>query len=523
MKMENTKRKSVAFRAIGVILATWALAAGAVSLAWANPQHDLEVVLNGTRRQAVKELDKQGLKLVLNEQMETVTLEGWSTKALTPQQADALLRQFGVRVVENAAEGTAEYIVPNNVGRAGILEGEVYMRLHGKVYKGLTLKGYGGNTVHGQDVQTMGSLEAAESIRDMEVSTILAESKVDTYVGVISVERPAAVGRYGGSATPKSNYVRLSRTALRMEDLIRVSPQDLPKLVDYLSNLMKDELGRKLSLPEFHEWLVKQTGDLLARKDYIRFQHASITDSNLGIGEMVDLGDEGGGLKLPGEYQPQNVGRGGWQKGFKDITRKVHDNFVKADPSLRSVDFDKFFDDAYSQRIEQLRSFDAARVNLNRATELELTKIGFTPAEAVEIVKYNLGAADGIIDPFEVRTIKTITRDVSSLLDRVTTDFVRLSDGSQLGAYYLRNVGGADGVRAILEEARAFMKKNGISLTRQPNGAIAGQTAALEAELGRLALQQAQRLGFERVAGANGLTNLSRFIARQALEVIVRR
>ncbi|MGK5083150.1 hypothetical protein WDW37_07570 [Bdellovibrionota bacterium FG-1] len=494
------------------------------AFASADPEHELQRILNGTKRQPVKQLDRTGLKLVLNEQIEGVTLEGWSTRQLTPVQADALFAQFGIRVVSDPATGTSSYIVADNVGRAGILEGDIYLKMNGKIYKGLTLKGYGGNTVHGHDEQPQGSLNADESIRDIEVSTILAHNNVDTYVGVLSVERPSAIGRFESVPTPKSNYVRLSRTALRMEDLIRVRGNDLNKLVNYLTDLMKDEMGKKLTPAEFSNWLVTQTGDLMARKDYIRFMHASITDSNLGIGELVDLGDVrgGGAMRLPGEYSPQNTGSSRGREGFKDICRKAYDNLVASDSSVK-LDFDRQFDSAYNERLVQLKSFDASRINLNRASTAQLEMIGFTAQEALEVVRFNINTPDGIVDPSEVSTLKTITRDIKTVLDRTTTDFLRLSDGSQLSAYYVRNVGGAEGVRAVLEQTRDFMLQNKLVLRRDVTGALTGDIGRIETEIQRFALDRAKSLGFDRAVTADVITNFSRFIAKQTIEVILKR
>lgn len=511
------RKKSWWAAAFSMILTAASITASAWAEPAPSPEHELEKILKGTKRQMVKQLDKQGLKLTLNDRMTGVNLEGWSTKALSDVEAEKLMAKYGVRTVTDPKDGSTHFLAPDNVGRAGILEGDIYMRLNGKVYKGLTLKGYGGNVVGGKAEQPMGSLQFDESIRDMEVSTILAENKVDTYVGVLSVERAdPAMG--GNPAYAKSNFVRLSRTALRMEDLIRVKGDDLVKLVDYLSRLFEDEMGRKMTYAEFDQWLIRATGDVMARKDYIRFMHASITDSNLGIGELVDLGDTwgGAGMKMPGEYMSQNA-------QFKGIAKRVHDNMAAADPSLKPVEFDKLYDAAYNDRIQTLRALDEAKINLTRAGLNELTQLGFTAGEAAEIVKYNLGTPDGIIDPAEVAEIKAITRDVRAILDRATTDFMRLADGSTMASYYVRGIGGATGVRMILEETREFMKTNHLTLSRDASGKIVGDVAKVEEEIRRLAVAQAKWLGHDRVVMGESVTNFSKFIARQLLEVIVKR
>lgn len=468
---------------------------------------DLEKALARTQRQHVSKLDKSGLQLVLNERMDSVTIEGWSTQPLTTAQKDALFNKFGVRADWTINQGDDYYLAPDNVGRAGILDGPVFMKLNGKVYRGLTLKGYGANKGNSMGEQPAGSLAFDESIRDMEVSTILVENNVSTYVGVLSVQRP----------NNKANFVRLSRTALRMEDFMRVQGADLTKLVDYMTDLMTEEMGKKLTFAEFNEWLVRETGDLMARKDHIRFKHASITNSNLGIGEMVDLGDFGGGMILPEDYKPQNAGQ------FKSVCQRVHENMVKADPSLGSVPFDQWFDESYGSRLKELRALDASRINLNRAQEADLKKIGFTAEEALEVVKFNASIADGVIDPMEIASIKTMTRDVKAILEKATTDFMTLSDGSQLASYYVRGIGGTEGVRALMEEARTILKNKGISLSRDASGKITGNVAQVSAELERLALERAKKLGFEKVLVADRVTNFSRFIAKQALEVIVKK
>jgi hypothetical protein len=303
-----------------------------------------------------------------------------------------------------------------------------------------------------------------------------------------------------------------------MEDLIRVHGADANKLVNYLTDLMKDEMGKKLTPAEFDSWLVSQTGDLMARKDYIRFMHASITDSNLGIGELVDLGDirSGGAMQLPGVYESQNV-------SFKDICKRAHENLAAADSSIPRIDFDKMYDEAYKTRLEQMQAFDRARVNLNRASTAELEKIGFTNEEAEAIIKLNASTPDGVIDPLEVATLKEITRDVKSILERTTSDFMRLADGSQLSTYYVQNLGGAEGVHAVLERTREYMRSNNLTLTRDAAGNVTGDVAKVTAEVERIALDRAKTLGFDRVATADVITNFSKFVSTQALEVIVRR
>lgn len=487
-------------------------------LGLSDAETQLERALGGTRRQAVKRLDHQGLKLVLNEQAQGVMIEGWSTQQLTQAEAESLFSQFGVRVVADASQGTGALLAPNNVGRAGILDGSVFMKMNGKVYKGLTLKGYGGNTVHGKDEQPGGSLDFAESIRDMEVSSIFLENHVDTYVGVLSVQRPATSAGMRTEAGLKSNYVRLSRTALRMEDFIRVQGPKLATLVDYMTDQLREEVGHKMSVPEFANWLSAKTGDLMARKDYLRFQHASITDSNLGLGEMVDLGDtwSGAGLRTPGSYRSQ-------ASEFGSIVRRVRENLSGIDASVERGANDVRFTEAYNARLAELRAFDQARVNFNAATVDELVAAGFTASEADAVIKLNHSLPNGIIDPMEVRALKAITRDVDAILGRATTDFMRLSDGSQLSQYYVRNLGGAEGVRSVLEETRAYMEQNGYRLSRDASGRVVGQVREVQAQVERLALAQAERAGFSRAVIANESTYFARFISTQVLEVVVRR
>jgi hypothetical protein len=281
---------------------------------------------------------------------------------------------------------------------------------------------------------------------------------------------------------------------------------------------MKDEMGKKLTPAEFDAWLVSQTGDLMARKDYIRFMHASITDSNLGIGELVDLGDirTGGAMQLPGVYESQN-------QQFKEICKRAHENLVAADSSLPKIDFDKMYDDAYNVRIQELQAFDRARVNLSRATTAELEKIGFTTEEAEAVIKLNASTPDGIIDPSQVAALKDITRDVKSILERTTSDFLRLADGSQMSTYYIQNLGGAEGVQAVLEKTREYMRSNNLSVARDAAGNLTGDVAKVTAELQRIALERAKTSGFSRVATADVITNFSKFVSTQALEVIVKR
>jgi hypothetical protein len=508
IKRSGMKDLRAKLRFVATVTLSAFIAIGVATAALANPTVDLKQVIAGSTDQAVIELERKGLRLILNDRLTNVNIDGWSTTPLTDAQTDALLKKFGVRTVWDPSKGTASFTALNGVGRAGVEEGAVYLKLDGKVYKGLTLKGYGGNQGRFGE-QPKGSLELVEAIRDMEVSTILAENGVDTYVGVIAVERPDG----------RANFVRLSRTSIRMDSLIDLKGPKLRTVVDYLTDSLRDEVGKKMSNVEFATWLARSNADVIARKDYIRFSHASLTVDNMGIAELVDLGDlwgSKGGLTFPEVYQSQNG-------HFRSITKQAIQNLADMDPAVRAIDFDRIYDDAYSGRLAELRAFDNARVNLNQATKAQLVKLGFTAEEAVAVVKFNVSTPEGIIDPMEVLSIKKITRDVRSIVERATTDFMRLADGSQLASYYVRGVGGASGVRAILDETRQFMKQKGFSLSRDASGKIVGDVAKVQSQIEKLALERARQLGFERVVVASELTNFSKFIARQALEVIVRR
>lgn len=492
------------------------------SAASKTPSSRLEKTLPGTKLQATSQLDRKGLKLILNEKADGVIIEGWNTQSLSAQESETLFQQFGVRVDAKGDPADGHLIAPSNVGRAGILEGDTYMKLGGKIYKGMTLKGYGGNVTHNgtpsiptRDLQPEGSMALSEAFRDMEASTILLESNVSTYVGVLAVSRPTT---YRGS--PAANYVRLSRTALRMEDFIRVKGTDLAKLVDYMTDLLTDEMGKKMSVAEFDQWLVSQTADMLARKTHLRFRHASITESNIGIVEMVDLGDPQpyAGLKLPGEVAGDDVA------DFKTILKRAHDNIATLGGPANNLDFEKTFTESYDTRLSDLRQIDAARLNLNAATEGDLMKIGFTKIEAEMVLKFNADTPDGIIDPSEIKSIQNIARDIESILEKTTTDFMKLADGTQLGRYYVRSVGGAEGVRGLLEETREFMQKRNLTVTRDPKtGAAIASSQDLSDQIEKLALERAKKLGLERVGPANEVTRYSKFISMQILEVIARK
>lgn len=522
LKVYYLRQRSVFWFTLSLFLASLVTLPAQNSL-WASeapsslPSSLEEALGKDVSRQPVEPLDRRGLRLIFNERFEDVKIEGWNTKALTPAEAELLFSQYGVRTVWESNKEHPYFLTPSNVGRAGILEGDIYFKLNGKIFRGLTLKGYGGNEAHPMSsqfgAQPSGSLDLSESIRDMEMSTILAENKVDTYLGVLIVERPGK----------KANYVRLSRTALRMEDLIRIKGNKLSALVDHLTDLLKEEMGKKLTPVEFSRWLIQSTSDLMARKDYLRFRHAAVTRSNLGIGEIVDLGDEKGvsgkgALMLPDQY---NLGE--QNPEFKGVLEQAHKNLSKLDPEIKNIPFDELYDSNYKTRFESLQLIDQAKINLNRASVVELTSIGFNPDEAKEIVKYNLGVSDGILDPAEITSLKSITRDVKAILERATTDFLKLSDGTTLSEYYVRNVGGAEGVRELMEETRKLMKEEGYRLERGVNGEITGNVREVEASIRKLALEQAKKRGFLRAITANRVTNFSSFIAKQALEVIARR
>lgn len=509
--MKNSWIRKFGAGALGLVLATGtALATGST-----NP-HPLEGILPGTKLQGVEKFDHHGVKVHLNETLDGVNIEGWSTKPLTQAETEAILRQFGVRTTTSTVGPDGSFIIPDNVGRAGVLEGETYLKLDGKVYKGLTLKGYGGNSngANFRGPQPDGSLDLTEALYDTEVSKLMVENGVDSYLGVIVVERPGN----------RANFVRLSRTVLRMEDLQRIKGPSVMKIVDYLTDLMRDEMGKKLTPVEFTEWLATHTGDLMARKEHLRMYHGSITNSNLGIGELVDFG--GAELMLPGDEAGSQYKTFKQSERFKTILNEVHKNLSAADADIAKVNSAKLFDEAFSGRLKDLQKFDSERINLSKANEVDLTKIGFTAQEAADIVKYNANTIDGIIDPSEVKEIQGISREIDEILAKTTTEFLRLSDGTRLSSYYVRSAGGPEGVRDLLGKARDLVTQKNLKLTRGPNGEIDFRSAdvkTLQVELEKLAVEKARSLGFTRVLVGKDATQFARFIARQLIEVIVKR
>jgi hypothetical protein len=450
--------------------------------------HDLRSV-PGTVVQPVEKVDTKVESWVVHPNSnlagQKVNLPGWNDADPSRSDMQKLLDTFAVRTVADPkaapADGPFFYVSPG-VGRAGIWEstepGQAFLYYNGRPMKGLTLKGYGGNTISGKSHQPKGSLELSEALRDTLMSSVLNEKGVDSYIGAITFERP------GGQA----NFIRISRTAHRMNDLIDRKGPQLRQTVDHLSALLQDEVGKKLSPEEFTEWLVRRTGRAIALKEYVGFKHGSQTESNIGIGEMVDFGE---GSYDPFSYTARDADY--QSKSFGNVLKKATDN-LKKEYGI-TADYEKMFQEVYQATIRAARDQDVARVLLNSAAESELRVIGLSDSTIRKIERARGELDFGIISYRDLERYGSIPEEELKILrERTATELLFMENEQMLPEAILAQVGGAEGYRGVLREA--VLQSGG-------DAAAAMQSPAFAAKVTELLEKKADEL-------SGGLAKLNR-------------
>lgn len=402
----------------------------------------------GTVLQPVEKVDTKAEAWVVHPNTnlagQKVNLPGWNDADPAQSDMQKLLDTFAVRTVADpkvAPAGGPFFYVSPGVGRAGIWEtterGQAFIVYNGRPLKGLTLKGYGGNTVSGKQHQPKGSLELAEALRDTLMSTVLNEKGVDSYIGALTFERP------GGQA----NFIRVSRSAHRMNDLIDRRGPQLRETVDHLTSLLEDEVGKKMSPEEFADWLVRRTSRAIALKEYVGFKHGSQTESNIGIGEMVDFGE---GVYDPFAYTARDADS--QSKSFGNVLKRATDNLKKE--YAITADYEKIFQEVYQSTIRQARDQDIARVLLNSATDAELRVLGLSD-QTIQKIERARGELDfGIISHRDLERYGSISEaDLKILRERTATELLFMENEQMLPGAILAQVGGHEGYRGILREA----------------------------------------------------------------------
>jgi hypothetical protein len=418
------------------------------------PSVDLTDVVPRSGVQAVEDIpDRDKLSIFINEALleQKMSLPGWDSSTNQLPNRDLLLEAFAVRTTQNPASlqvGNSIFYSGAGVGRSGVWElqkaGEAFAFIDGRPLKGLTIKGYGGNA--GKGYQPNGSLDAAEAYRDTVLSRILMEKGADTYIGALTVVRP----------TGMANYIRLSRSSLRMNDLMDRSGTELRATVEHLSTLIADELGKRPNPQEFAEWLVERSARTLAHKEHARVTASNHNKDNFGIAELVDFGEA--------KYDPLNfkhgfdvVGNGtGWQKGLKPHPIEAAQNIAKEYGFAGN--FEALFDKTYKERVELLITRDAARVNLDLASEKELKELGLSELAARKIVKLQFTLPYGILTVEDVLSNLSLTDSEKKTIRRqATTSLLRMPDGHILASSVIAEVGGNEGLREVFKAALSGM------------------------------------------------------------------
>jgi len=248
----------------------------------------------------------------------------------------------------------------------------------------------------------------------------------------------------------------LSRSSLRMNDIVDRSGPALMATVDHLRKLIKDEVGSLLTENQFAEWLVTKTADTLARKEHARVRASNTNMDNLGIGELVDFGEA--------NYDPFNYKVGsdvyGSNPGSSSRTLRAHT--IAAGKKIAetygfSMDFEQIFDQTYSRQLAELEKQDAARILLDQASNRDLSDLGLSLQAIREINRLSAELPFGILSLDDLRGAAISESDLQIILDRTTTTLQKLSNGHILAPAVMEEVGGANGVREIMKAAIASL------------------------------------------------------------------
>ncbi|KYG66063.1 hypothetical protein AZI86_03075 [Bdellovibrio bacteriovorus] len=423
------------------------------------PSVKLEQVIPGATVQAVEDIPNQDkLSLMYNDLLlnQKMNLPGWDASTGNLPDAKGIFNAFAIRTTQNPAVLNANnsvFYAGKGVGRSGVWEkqatGDAFAYINGRPLKGLTIKGYGGNA--GRNYQPDGSLDAAEAHRDTLLSKVLMEKGADTYVGALAVVRP----RDGGST--QANYIRLSRSTLRMNDLMDRTGQELRNTVDHLSALVAEEAGKTLTAQEFADWLVQRSARTLAAKEHARVTASNHNKDNFGIAEVVDFGEA--------KYAPFDFVHGrdvlgdpksSWSAGLKVHVVAAAQNIAKEYGFQK--DFSAEFDKVYQERTKTLVTRDMARLNLDKATKAEMKSLGLSDVTVERIETLRSQLSFGLLSTEEVISkISMVDADKTLIRQQTTTSAMRMADGHIVPNALLGEVGGADGLREVLTKAMASL------------------------------------------------------------------
>ncbi len=472
------------------------------------PTINLPVLVPGSTTQAVENVpQREFYSVFVNDGLygQLMNVPGWSNETNQKPNFKTLIDAFGVRTIAAPADAAESvFYVGVNVGRSGVWEkqasGDYFAIINGKPKKGLTIKGYGGNTVVGKQAQPEGSLDAAEAYRDTLLSKILIERNVDTYTGAYTIVRPTSGGNQN------ANYIRISRSTLRMNDLIDRTGADLRATVDHLRTLIADEVGQVLSEQEFTKWLVKATAETLAGKEHARVSASNDNKDNLGIAELVDFGEA---RYNPYEYKEGFDLTNGWSKGLRAHPITAADNIAKEYGFKLSAD--TLFDESYKAQKLALEKADAARIFIDRAGVEELKAIGLSEETAKKIVKLQSQLAFGILTLDDVTSVIANQEEIQMIKQKTTTQVLKMTDGHVIPNAVFEEIGGGQGLREILIQAIGSSIVNKAIDLNKLNGSLAFFTNDKMSE---------ERTNIYRATYGSYGVNMANFVIQQVLPIV---
>ena len=453
IRLNDTHPKKASWMAhVGSVIGAIVTASTALAAIPADkiPSMDVAHAVPGSTIQKVEDIpDQSQLSFRFNNLLskEYVNLPGWNAATGNIPDKPALLHAFAVRTKIDATPlqpGEASFFAGRGVGRSGIWElehtGQNFAVINGRPLKGLTIKGYGGNTASNRP-QPDGSMVASEAYRDMLLSELLMEKGVDTYIGAITIVRPTA-------AQINSNFIRLSRSSLRLNDIIDRTGPELESTVDHLTNLLTDEVGHKMTPEAFTIWLIKRSATTLAGKEQARVKSSNNNKDNFGIAELVDFGEA--------NYSPLTYVPGSDSKlGGTSWSSSLGDHVVTAANKLAAeykftIDAPGIYNETYQRHFDALEAHELARVDLEKASESDLLALGLSKSTVNKILAIRELRPFGLLTPAEVFKIGASTPERKILMSRTTTSFLRLSNGLSLANVIVDEIGGAKGLRSVI-------------------------------------------------------------------------
>ena len=415
------------------------------------PSIELTTAVPGAVVQKVENItDRSQLSVLHNTSLfnQTLNLPGWNAYTRNAPVAQGIMNAFAVHTNADATSAQptdAVFYVGRKVGRSGVWElenaGDYFAKIDGRPLKGLTIKGYGGN-LSANRLQPEGSMDAAEAYRDMLITKILMEKNVDTYVGAITIVRPSAAGL-------KSNFIRLSRTSLRLNDVMDRTGQELKSTVEHLTQLLADEVGHKMTPEEFANWLVLRSAITLASKEQARVKSSNNNKDNFGFAELVDFGEAN---YAPLTYVPGSDSNVSLQPVGQET---LGDHVVTAASHLATeygfkINAPAIFKAAYQHEFDRLEAKDHSRIDLDSASARDLKKVGLSDNSVAQILALRQERPFGLLTTAEIMNKMATAEDRKVLQERTTTAFMRLSNGVILPNVLIEEIGGAKGLRTMI-------------------------------------------------------------------------